>query len=416
MALSRTDLLGAISGASGTFGTGAYTTSPFTPPNNCLLVAGVSAIENGGSTPLLTDLTIADSAGLTWTNRVEQSAATAFSTGTRIWTAPVTTGTSMTITLDCGTRDIAEYSISVVAYTGYNTTTPTGATATGSQVGGFSGPPTPASITLSPAPAATSEVFAVVGMDKNTADCTPGSTFTEIHDVENTNWGGLESEARTGSTSTTVDWTDMRPNGGAIFNYAAVAVEIKAFTGNVTTSDTVTVTDAATRTLVLPRTTSDTLTTTDTLTRTAVLARTTTDTVTITDSLASSTLRDLIVTIEAPAPKWQVRGPTVLTFPAVSLEYVRVPVLALVGGVPVNPVGDTVRMAFLSLETSTPSSGDWQTASWDTAPTTGGRYLAQCLVGPGGTITLTAGTWWVWIKITDTPEVPIRQAGFIVVT
>lgn len=94
-----------------------------------------------------------------------------------------------------------------------------------------------------------------------------------------------------------------------------------------------------------------------------------------------------------------------------SLEYVRVPMAAEKSGAPYNPTGDTVAMAFIA-GPAAPTSGDWKTASWDTdASTYPPTYYAQCLVGPGGTVTFAAGTWTVWVKVTDSPEVPVKRAG-----
>lgn len=99
-----------------------------------------------------------------------------------------------------------------------------------------------------------------------------------------------------------------------------------------------------------------------------------------------------------------------LTIAAASLEYVRVPVTATAAGLPVDPTSDSVAMAFMPNPTTQPGSGDWHTASWDTG-TFGGRYIAQCLIGPGGGVQLNPATWWVWVKIVDSPEVPVRAAG-----
>ncbi len=231
MALSRTSLLGQISPTpTGNFGTGNFVTNAFTPPDNSLLVVGVSIIENNGTTTDPLSAITVSGGGWTYTGGPGVSVSpTSYPTATKIFTAAVGTGASMTLTIGTGGRAIGEYAVSVVAYTGYNTGAPTGATATGSQNGGFSGPPSPFSITLSAAPASTNEVFAVAGMDKSAAGATPGTagTWTEVDDLTNTDWGGLESEVRTGSTSTTVDWADLRSGGGALFNVAAVAVEVK---------------------------------------------------------------------------------------------------------------------------------------------------------------------------------------------
>lgn len=107
------------------------------------------------------------------------------------------------------------------------------------------------------------------------------------------------------------------------------------------------------------------------------------------------------------------------TFSATSLEHVLASVAAQRNGSPVNPTADTVQMAFISSprETAAPTAGDWKTASWETntAPEPD-QYTAVCLVGPGGAITLTAGTYYVWVKISDSPEVPVAYAGVVRVT
>jgi hypothetical protein len=95
-----------------------------------------------------------------------------------------------------------------------------------------------------------------------------------------------------------------------------------------------------------------------------------------------------------------------------SLEYVRVPVSATSSGAAVNPTSNTVQMAFKT--SGTPAGADWKTASWDTDTTTHpDTYRAQCLVGQSGTVTLAAGTYAVWVRITDSPEVPAKRAGLI---
>lgn len=97
-----------------------------------------------------------------------------------------------------------------------------------------------------------------------------------------------------------------------------------------------------------------------------------------------------------------------------STEYIRVPMSSERAGAPYDPTGDTVQMAFLA-GAGPPADADWKTASWDTDATTyPATYWAQCLIGPaGGTVTLTAGVWSVWVKVTDSPEVPVRRAGQI---
>jgi hypothetical protein len=95
-----------------------------------------------------------------------------------------------------------------------------------------------------------------------------------------------------------------------------------------------------------------------------------------------------------------------MTIQATSLEYIKVSVAKEDG---TSPMADPVYMAFMSTD-SNPSAGDWKTASW-TNP--GNVYYARCLVGPGGTVTLAAGYYSVFVKVTDSPEVPVRKAGYL---
>jgi len=94
-----------------------------------------------------------------------------------------------------------------------------------------------------------------------------------------------------------------------------------------------------------------------------------------------------------------------------SLEEVPVTVTVPIG---INPTGDTVQMAFLATPPPTqPTSEDWVTATW---LSTSAPYTALCLVGPGGTTQLTQGQWAVWIKITASPEIPVKYCGILQVS
>lgn len=94
--------------------------------------------------------------------------------------------------------------------------------------------------------------------------------------------------------------------------------------------------------------------------------------------------------------------------PSISVEYARVRITA---DVTLN--SQTVALAFLTSSTAEPAGGDWQTATWlGAADTT--RY-AGVLVGPGNLV-LAEGVYWVWWKVTDTPEVPARRGGRITIT
>jgi len=80
-------------------------------------------------------------------------------------------------------------------------------------------------------------------------------------------------------------------------------------------------------------------------------------------------------------------------------------------GASYNPTADTVQMAFMPQPTQVPQPSDWQSALWATVTSNiVYPYAAYCLVGPGGTITLGIGTYVVYVKITDNPEIPIRRS------
>ena len=72
-------------------------------------------------------------------------------------------------------------------------------------------------------------------------------------------------------------------------------------------------------------------------------------------------------------------------------------------------------MAFTSAEAE-PTAPDWKTAEWETDTTTDpDTYYARCLVGTGGTVALSDGTYRVWVKIIDAPETPVKRSGLLVV-
>jgi hypothetical protein len=102
----------------------------------------------------------------------------------------------------------------------------------------------------------------------------------------------------------------------------------------------------------------------------------------------------------------------VTTIPSVSTEPVRIPVRVTENGLPGDPTTATVSAAFLADVDDEPTAGDWVMATWETSGSNGTHY-ANCLIGPGGTKTLTDGTWHVWIRIQhDTQDIQ-RPCGTI---
>lgn len=94
-----------------------------------------------------------------------------------------------------------------------------------------------------------------------------------------------------------------------------------------------------------------------------------------------------------------------------SLQYLTVPMNVTKDGAPYNPTGDNVQFAFLLNIAGTPQSSDWVSGSWDSYPNYNYPYVAKCLIGPGGTTQLSVGLYVIWVKITDSPEIPVLIAG-----
>lgn len=233
MALSITPLFSDSVNATTTNAT-SWTTGSFTPPNNCLLVVFAAEICDDGndSEPTLT----LSGGGLTWTKQVVKTGhvASNYPVSVAMFTAPVTTGSSMTLMLTDFNIGSFQYSISlrVNSVTGYNTSTPIGATANGATTGVTGA----SSITLSSTPAASSIIFAgTADTDYNDGQTgiTEGIGWTVLNAYESLDGWVLDAtQYITGSTSTTVPWQALAVGTGMdIHNQAACAIEILAAAG-----------------------------------------------------------------------------------------------------------------------------------------------------------------------------------------
>jgi hypothetical protein len=147
----------------------------------------------------------------------------------------------MSISFDQGAVNVdGGYAASVIEYSGQDGTTPQfGAIAkTAAAVDGTD------SVTLTSAPALGDEVLGFLGREMNTgtATSTEGATFTELQDFCTSQGSGMQSEVRTGSTSTTVDWADLNTAAGDVFRVHLAAIGI---TVGATAPDAPTVTSQA---------------------------------------------------------------------------------------------------------------------------------------------------------------------------
>jgi hypothetical protein len=94
-------------------------------------------------------------------------------------------------------------------------------------------------------------------------------------------------------------------------------------------------------------------------------------------------------------------------------EYVLVPVAAVFNGALYNPTGDAVAFAFMV--SGNPGVSDWHTGEWENTGVA--TYAARCLVGPAnGGVALPVGTYSLWVKITDAPEIPVNEVGILSIT
>jgi len=100
-----------------------------------------------------------------------------------------------------------------------------------------------------------------------------------------------------------------------------------------------------------------------------------------------------------------------------STQYVFIPVQATKSGVAYNPTGDPVVFAFMPQATQVPQVSDWVAGSWDTNTTSVlYPYSAKCLVGPSGTTNPGIGTYYMYIRVTDNPEIPVLLGGILQIT
>lgn len=209
------------------FGTGVYTTPSFTSSDSQLLVVFLTywkAFGSGSADPL--QATISDSAGLTWKflGRVWLTADAPL--GICIYTAEVTTGASMTISVDNGAVNVSSYHVHVLGFTDYRTFNPidmivgSGTTSTGDGA---------ETQTLRDAPASADYTYIHLAVDCNGTVANPTwSGFTQDYQTNSgSDFGVACTSHRTGSTSTTCAVTDVYTGGSTYFKSAMVSLIVR---------------------------------------------------------------------------------------------------------------------------------------------------------------------------------------------
>jgi hypothetical protein len=232
MALTATQRISSTS--AGAFGTGAYTSGSFTPSNNSRLVVDCFAIQEADGGMEGTDLVVSDSLGGTWTAITATNNSPAWSYGIRSWSRDIVTGAAMTVSVDTDASnfDMEFYRLEIYDYTtdlGGGATVTVGGTAIGSDADGNGA----ASVTLSATPASSSIVvgLCMTGLGGASGTITSGAGFTQRVEAVMASWAVCESETRTGSTSTTVDWVDVLATGTGFGGSTLMAYEIAETAG-----------------------------------------------------------------------------------------------------------------------------------------------------------------------------------------
>lgn len=225
MALSRQNLINAPSADN--FGTGAFTSTSFTPrANSRMLILGY-AIEESADAIEGGNLTAADSLALGLTPIIATAASPGWGYGIRAWLSDDVGGSpaSRTIALDCGATNVHAYRLWVDDITGIDTTTQF----TGAVVGSDADGDGAAALTLAASPTVDDIIYAAAigGISSGSPTMTPGAGFTELLDALSTGWANWHLQTVTGVTSTNVPWADLNAGAGTNLGATLLAFTIK---------------------------------------------------------------------------------------------------------------------------------------------------------------------------------------------
>jgi hypothetical protein len=74
-----------------------------------------------------------------------------------------------------------------------------------------------------------------------------------------------------------------------------------------------------------------------------------------------------------------------------------------------------VQMAFVA--SGKPGNSDWTGCTWETVNVAGELVqIADCQIGPNGGLVLAPGSYGAWVKVVDSPDIPVRQVGILQIT
>jgi hypothetical protein len=107
-----------------------------------------------------------------------------------------------------------------------------------------------------------------------------------------------------------------------------------------------------------------------------------------------------------------------MTIPPIAVQsrqYIRATVQGNDNTGVIDPTPYPVAFDFVPTDTSPQLADTWYTGSWQVTTQIGlpNIYKALCLIGPGGTVALAAGSYDVWVMVTRSPEIAMSMAGSI---
>lgn len=111
-------------------------------------------------------------------------------------------------------------------------------------------------------------------------------------------------------------------------------------------------------------------------------------------------------------------GGNTVQISSLSTMFLIVPVQVTQSGEPYDPTNDVIQFSFVQNFGSNPSPLSWVFGTWSVYQNYNYPYAAKCLIGPAitdvsGGATLNVGTYNIWLRIFDNPEVPVFQAGML---
>ena len=117
-----------------------------------------------------------------------------------------------------------------------------------------------------------------------------------------------------------------------------------------------------------------------------------------------------------PTQGWIV-GYETISVSRLSTQFVVIPLAAAKAGAAYNPTSDTLQFTFMPTATQVPVTADWVSGSWETVTNSPVYpYNAKCLIGPSGVTALTLGNYYMYMKVTDSPEIPVFVAGTLAIS